>query len=106
MGGEADEALRSLRTAQALYQQVNDKKAQAFSLQMMAILLVAEKKEDEAAKAANEALLLVRAAGDPKAEVEMLILASQAALSALIKHATHAESGSSVFAKGEDRALR
>jgi len=104
--GEVDEALRSLRTAQALYQQASDRKAHAYSLQQMAILLVAEKRQDEAAKAANEALLLVRAAADPLAEVEMLILASQTALAALIRHASSADSGGAVFARGEDRALR
>merc|ERR1719195_304505 len=35
-----------------------------------------------------------------------MILVSQSALAALIKHAMQADSGSSVFAKGEDRAIR
>jgi len=78
--GAVREAERSLRTAAALYQQSGDKSAQAYALQATAAEFGHQKRFDDALLAAQEALAMARAARDSKAEVEMLVLVSQAVL--------------------------
>mmetsp|Transcript_22303 Transcript_22303/g.72158 ORF Transcript_22303/g.72158 Transcript_22303/m.72158 type:complete len:462 (-) Transcript_22303:230-1615(-) len=91
MAGEAQEAEKALTTAKALQHQAGDKKAQAYALQRFAGLCAAQDRFDEVLKASFEALALARALQDPKVEVEMLMLASQAQLAILMRRVKDAE---------------
>jgi len=106
--GEEDEAIRAKRTTSNLYLQAGDKKAQAYALKDNVQLLIKKDKPDDAVRMANEALTIARASGDTRTEVEMLIVAAEAHLTAITKQveAVGFDAGVQILMRGEDRALR